>query len=127
MTEHDDVDQERAALISKRISQTFNFARDVVDDPRTLEVIPSGSTLTFRDVEIAGRQFRLVAYRLPGATNRWAARLTGASPSMATTGHGVMVPASIESDISAGAALDAFASLFETIATLASEPAQHAS
>lgn len=124
MTDHDEIDPERAALISKRIGQTFDFVRDVIDDPRTLQVIPSGSQLTFRDVEIDGHLFRLVAYRLPGAKERWAARLTGASPSAAAAGHGLMIPASIESDVSAEAALDAFAELIQTIVAVIGEPAQ---
>jgi hypothetical protein len=123
VSDQDDIDPERAALISKRISQSFNFVRDVIDDPRTLEVVPSGSQLIFRDVEIPGRQLRLVAYRLPEPAARWAARLTGATKTGGDTGHGFMIPASIESDISAEAALDAFAALIEAIVTLSSEPA----
>lgn len=124
MNERHDFDDEEAALIDKRLGQGFNFMRDAIDNPRMLEVIPSGSQLTFRDVEIADHQFRLVAYQPPGSAERWAARLTGASPGMASAGHGVMTPASIESDISAEAALDAFAGLIEAIVTLTREPAQ---
>jgi hypothetical protein len=123
MIDQDDIAPERAALISKRIGQTFNFARDVIDDPRTLEVIPSGSQLTFRDVEIADRRFRLVAYRLPEPEARWAARLTGSAKTGGETGHGFMIPASIESDVSAEAALDAFEELIQTIVALTREPA----
>jgi hypothetical protein len=123
MNEPHDIDEEQAAVIDKRLGQAFGFMRDVIDDPRTLEVIPSGSQLTFRDVEIADRRFRLVAYRLPGSEARWAARLTGSTKTGGETGHGFMIPASIESDVSAETALDAFEQLIQTIVALTHEPA----
>lgn len=124
MNEHKTIDPARAAVINQRIGQTFNFMRDVIDDPRLLTVVPAGSTLFFRDVEIPGLQIRLVAYRVPDTESRWAARMTGSARTGGNEpGHGYMVPASIESDESAEAALDAFAELIVTIARLAQEPA----
>jgi hypothetical protein len=125
MNGYHDIDEVQAALIDKRLAQTHDFMRDVIDDPRLLTVIPDGSTLLFRDVEIPGHRIRLVAYRLPGPEGRWAARMTGATTANAEdAGHGVMVPASVESGESADAALDAFAELIQTIARIAQAPAR---
>lgn len=77
MSQHDDIDDARAALIDQRIGQLFDFLGDVIDDPLLLDAIPSGSTLAFRDVEIRGFRFRLTAYQAPGARDQWSALVTG--------------------------------------------------
>ena len=71
------IDPARAALISKRISQAFAFARDVIDAPRLLEEIPDGSTLLFRDVTFRGECLRLAAHPSPDRSGWWTARVTG--------------------------------------------------
>lgn len=120
----DDLSAETVALIDQRLGQAHDFMRDVIDDPRLLTVIPDGSTLFIRNVEIPGRQIRLVAYKVPGSGHKWAARLTGSTKTdTGESGHAIMIPASIESDESAEAALDAFEELIHTIVELAQEPA----
>ena len=124
MNEPDGISDKQAAQIDQRLGQGFAFLRDVVDDPRLLIVVPDGSTLFFRDVEIPGHQIRLVAYRIPDADNRWAARMTGSTKAGdVEPGHALMVPASVECDESAEAALDAFEELILTIVRIAHEPA----
>lgn len=123
MCEQNSIDPARAALISHRIGQTFSFMRDVIDDPRLLTLVPDGSTLFFRDIEIPGHQLRLVAYKAPGSAEKWAARLTGSTRSDADeAGHAIVIPASVESDESAEAALDAFEELIHTIVAMTQEP-----
>jgi hypothetical protein len=80
-----DVDSVPAAQITERIDQTFDFVRDVIDDPRILETIPNGSELVFRDAVDQERSIRLTAYlpKHPGA--RWGARVSGVT-STATAG-----------------------------------------
>jgi hypothetical protein len=68
MRNHDDMDPARAALIDKRLAQAFAFARDVIDEPETLEEIPDGATLLFRDVVWQGRRLR---------AGWWVSRVTG--------------------------------------------------
>jgi hypothetical protein len=71
------INPSRAALITKRLAQAFAFARDVIDAPRILEVIPDGSTLLFRDVEYHGEQVRLTAHPAQDRPGWWTARITG--------------------------------------------------
>lgn len=80
MTDRHDIDPARAALITERIDQTFDFVRDVIENPQILETIPNGSMLMFRDVVHQRKSIRLTAYlpKHPGA--RWGARVTGAAP-----------------------------------------------
>lgn len=76
MTDHD-IDDERAALITKRIGQGFDFVRDVIDFPKILEMIPDKSQLLFRDFDIEGIDVRLAAYASPDRAGLWEARVTG--------------------------------------------------
>ena len=62
MIDHDDMTPAQAAQIEKRIGQAFDFVRDVIDDRRTLEEIPNGSRLAFRDIVIQQTRIRLTAY-----------------------------------------------------------------
>ena len=84
MTYHDDIDPARAAQITERIDQGFDFVRDVIDDPRILETIPHESMLMFRHVLRHGETMRLTAYlpKNPGAS--WGARVTGKTPAAVT-------------------------------------------
>ncbi len=80
MTDHDDITPAQAAQIEKRIDQTFDFVRDIIDDPRTLEEIPDGSKLAFRDVVVQQFRVRLTAYPANDQTGCWIARVTGPAP-----------------------------------------------
>lgn len=77
MTYQDDIDPARAAMITERIDQTFNFVRDAIANPRMLEEIPNGSTLGFRDALIEGQHVRLTAYRPKQSDAQWDARVSG--------------------------------------------------
>jgi hypothetical protein len=77
MSQHDDMDETRAALIDHRIGQSFEFLGDVIAEPRLLDAIPDGSKLAFRDVTICGDQFRLTAFQAPEAGGHWGALVTG--------------------------------------------------
>lgn len=76
MNEHRTFTQEEKTQISERISQSFAFLRDVLNDPAILEEIPSGSTLLFRDVVIGSITFHLVAHPDDEHEGRWIARIT---------------------------------------------------
>ena len=73
----DDMTPAQVAQIDKRIAQAFDFMRDVIDDPRTLEEIPDGSRLAFRDVVIQQTRVRLTAYAAKDSPGYWIARVTG--------------------------------------------------
>ncbi|MDQ3226420.1 MAG: hypothetical protein M3Q50_07305 [Chloroflexota bacterium] len=79
MTDPYDVDRAQAAQITERIGQTFDFVRDAIDDPRILALIPSGSTVMFRDGMHQGRQIRLIAYRPKQPSARWGAEVSEAA------------------------------------------------
>lgn len=79
MSDHS-IDPQRAALITKRMTQAFAFARDVIDAPVLLEEIPDGATLLFRDIEFRGEQMRLTAHPSPERPGWWTARVTGPAP-----------------------------------------------
>ena len=80
MNYRDGIDPARAAQITERIDQGFDFVRDVVDNPRILETIPHESMLMFLCISHRERTMRLTAYlpKYPGA--RWGARVTGVAP-----------------------------------------------
>lgn len=102
MRDEDDFSDAQTAQIEKRIGQTFAFVRDVIDDPHTLEDIPSGSRLVFRDVVIQQTHIRLTAYPANDHGEHWMARVTG--PAMLAAEGRQWPPPSGES---AAAALDA--------------------
>ena len=68
----------QAPTITRRLQQGSEFLRDVLDDPRILEEIPTGATLHFRDVTMDQGQVRLTAYHTPEMAD-WMARVTGVS------------------------------------------------
>lgn len=68
----DGIDDARAARITANIDRAFAFASDVFGDPPLLRRIADGSTLAFREVDVAGQVWRLTAFRAPGATG-WVA------------------------------------------------------
>ena len=87
MSDHGDIDPVQAARMTRRIGQTFDFMRDVIDDPRTLEEIPNGSVLFFRDVIIDQTAFHLTAYATNTNAGLWTARVTGPTSVLATMQH----------------------------------------
>jgi hypothetical protein len=110
MSQHDDIDDARAALIDQRIGQSFEFLGDVIEDPRLLDAIPDGSRLAFRDVTIRGVRFRLTAYQAPERRDRWGALVTGYSRAESRNGdsghsagdHARFAPAGSLPDIQLG-------------------------
>ncbi len=86
------IDDERAAQITERIGETFDFMRDVLDDPSILEEIPDGAEIELRNVTIGEHEYHIVAYRSESNPERWIARTTGGSnldlPLIATSGLG---------------------------------------
>jgi hypothetical protein len=77
MSDDDDIDPIQAVQITRRIGQTFDFVRDVIDAPGTLEDIPNGSVLIFRDVIIDQTPIHLTAYATDPVSGHWSARVTG--------------------------------------------------
>jgi hypothetical protein len=74
------IDPAQAAIITKRLGQAFDFVRDMLADPASLDEIPTGAELVFRDVQVGDVQFHLTAYVSPPGSNRWIARVTGPAP-----------------------------------------------
>jgi hypothetical protein len=64
-------------MIDKRLAQAFAFARDVIDAPGTLEEIPDGSTLFFRDVMWQGQELHLTAHPSKEHPGWWVSRVSG--------------------------------------------------
>lgn len=93
MSQHDDIDDARAALIDQRIGQAFDFLADVIEDARLLDVVPDGSRLAFRDVAIGEFRFRLAAYQAPDAGDGWSALVTGCHSASSEDGPKAHLPA----------------------------------
>jgi hypothetical protein len=72
---NDGITEERAEQVDRNIELGFGFARDVLTNPRLLDLIPDRASLVFGEVTIAGQGLRLVAYPAPVAG--WQARVTG--------------------------------------------------
>jgi hypothetical protein len=102
MNDHDDVDPIQAAQITRRIGQTFDFVRDAIDNPRTLEKIPTGSVLFFREAIIDQTAFHLTAFAAKADAGQRTARVTGPSDVLSTGEHAE------ETGESAEVALDKF-------------------
>jgi hypothetical protein len=71
-----DIDDEESRAIDTRLGQGFAFLRDVLADPSLVDEIPSGATLSYRDVAIGQGEVRLTAFRAPDSV-RWAVRVSG--------------------------------------------------
>lgn len=72
-----EIDEERAALIDRRLVQSFKFLADVLENPMLLDEIPGGSKLAFHTLSMPnGETVRLTAFR-PRQSRRWQVRLTG--------------------------------------------------
>jgi hypothetical protein len=68
MSESHEIDDRKAALISKRIGRTFEFLEHVVDDPRILDEIPDKSRLGFPDDGAPNPDIPLNAFIVTGTT-----------------------------------------------------------
>lgn len=77
MSDHNAIDDTRAAQITERIGETFAFLHDVLDDPAILEEIPNEAEIDLRNVTIGEQAYHIVAYRSESDPERWIARTTG--------------------------------------------------
>jgi hypothetical protein len=110
------IDDERAALISQRIGETFDFVRDVIEDPAILEEIPDGSEIDIRHVMIDSHVYHIVAFRSESDSERWIARTTGRSIVDDSSDRRLSMLIRLESDISAKAAMDSVESALQAAA-----------
>jgi hypothetical protein len=106
MNERNAIDDKRAAQITERIGETFDFMRDVLDDPSLLEEIPDESEIELRTVTIGEHPYRIVAYRAESNPQRWIARTTGRSNLDFPRDRRFWVSIRLLSDVSAEAAID---------------------
>ena len=106
MSDPDFIDDERAARITKRIGETFDFARDVLDDPSILDEIPDGAEIEIRHVTVSGQTYHIVAFRSEFGPERWVARTTGWTSSETVGDRPFSVSIRLHSSVSAEAAID---------------------
>ncbi len=116
MSERNAIDGKRAALITERIGETFDFMRDVLDDPTILEEIPDGAEIELRNVAIGEHPYRIVAYRSEGNPERWIARTTGQTNLNLARDRRFWVSVQLFSDVSAEAAMDSVESALRAAA-----------
>jgi hypothetical protein len=80
MSDYVDVDDEEAARIDEGIDQMHRFLRNLIDDPTPLQLIPDGSELQFRAVQIGDEVMQLTAHRPEDSSDPWTARVTSCEP-----------------------------------------------
>lgn len=106
MSSHNAIDDARAAKITERIGETFDFMRDVLDDPSLLQEIPDEAEIELRNVTVGEDEYRIVAYRSGSAPDRWIARTTGHTNRDSSRAHRFWVSVRLLSGVSAEAALN---------------------
>ena len=106
MSQRNAIDDKRAAQITERIGETFEFMRDVLDDPAILEEIPDEAEIELRNVTIGERAYRIVAYRSESSPERWFARTTGRTNLDRSPGLSFWVSIRLVSGVSAEAAMN---------------------
>ena len=106
MSERNTIDDKRAAQITERIGETFDFMRDVLDDPSILEEIPDGAEIDVRNVTIGEHAYRIVAYRSESTPERWIARTTGRTNLDLVPDRHFWVSVRLVSGVSADAAMN---------------------
>lgn len=106
MSDRNIIDDSRAAQITERIGETFDFMRDVLDDPAILDEIPDGAEIELRNVTIGDHAYRIVAYRSESEPNRWLARTTSRTHHDLPRDRHFWVSVRLLSGISAEAALN---------------------
>ena len=106
MSERNSIDDRRSAQITERIGETFDFMRDVLDDPAILDEIPAGAEIELRTVTIGDHAYRIVAYRSESDRERWIARTTGRLDQDLARGRRFWVSIRLHSDVSAQAAMN---------------------
>jgi hypothetical protein len=116
MSDRNAIDNERAAQITERIGETFDFMRDVLDDPSLLEEIPDESEIELRTVTIGEHAYRIVAYRAESNPQRWIARTTGRSNLDLPRDRRFWVSIQLHSDVSAEAAMNSVESALRAAA-----------
>jgi hypothetical protein len=116
MSDATEFNAEQAAQITERIGETFDFVRDVLNDPTILEDIPDGANLDLRNVTIQDHIYHIVAYPAAGGTNRWIARTTGATNVDESHDRQFSVSIRLLSDLSAEAAMDSVESALRAAA-----------
>lgn len=100
------INDKQAEQITKRIGETFDFARDVLDDPSILEEIPDGAEINIRHVAVSGHTYHIVAYRSESGPERWVARTTGRTSLENVFDRHFSVSIRLHSSVSAEAAMD---------------------
>ena len=113
MSRHRHLEPEQIAQINERIRETFDFARDVIDDPTILEAIPDGAEIDTPHVIIDTHVYHIVAFRSDRDPDIWVARTTGRSNGDESAGGPSSMLIRLESDISAKAAMDSVESALQ--------------
>ena len=106
MSDPNAIDRERAAQITQRIGETFDFARDVLNDPTILDEIPDGAEIVNRNVTVQDQVYHIVAYRDDREREQWIARTTGTTSPGSTRDRRFWISIRLHSGVSAQAAMD---------------------
>jgi hypothetical protein len=76
MSDYNYNDEERNARIDKQFDEIYRFYRDLIDDPWVLSVIPDGSELRHRTIEVDDRRVQLTTHRPSESDEPWTVRVT---------------------------------------------------
>lgn len=106
MSDSNAINRERTAQITERIGETFDFARDVINDPTILDEIPDGAEIGLRNITIREQIYHVVAYHAESEPERWVARTTGRTNLGKIRDRSFWITVSAKSDVSAKAAMD---------------------
>lgn len=106
MNRRNTFDPERIAQINERIRETFDFARDVIDDPTILDDMPDVADIDLRNVTVDSHTYHIVAYRSKSDPDRWVARTTGRTNVGKHRDRHFWISIRLESNVSAEAAMD---------------------
>jgi hypothetical protein len=106
MSDRNAIDDQRAAQITERIGETFDFMRDVLDDPSLLDEIPDEAEIELRNVTVGEHAYRIVAYRSESDPERWIARTTRHSHPASGHDRQFWVSVRLLSGVSAEAAMN---------------------
>lgn len=124
MTISNRIDRIEAELISQNIQDTLGFLEEIIDDPTRADLIPTGSTLDFRIIQVRDERLRLTAFRPSGSDAPWSARVTFHEPLLrdAATPSPTPAPAIWEAVTTGETAAEAFDALEAALATPALNP-----
>lgn len=76
MNDYVEPTDEEAASIDRGIDEMYLFIRNLLDDPTPLQLIPDGSLLEFRRIQLGDEVMQLTAYRASESNDPWSARVT---------------------------------------------------